>query len=94
MNNENKSSRNVKVNFPFVKEDIPTYANVVRANPQSGSILVEFGFFDPNVLQEVQLEGEKEQESVTLDAKPLGRIAISPQTAKLLIEQLQEALDI
>lgn len=88
----------IPVIFPYVEGNIPSYANVVLVNlsPPDG-VIIDFGFFDPLSLREVQEQRQEtnftDQTKVEpIEAQSVNRVIINKLLAEQLIQQIQSAI--
>lgn len=84
--------RQVQLRFPYAAGRYPTYANAVLVNSTPDGVIIDFGFFDPFLLQRLEKDLQPEAVNGPIDIQPLERLVVSHQTAKQLIAQLTEQL--
>ncbi|MBW4662193.1 MAG: hypothetical protein KME15_26370 [Drouetiella hepatica Uher 2000/2452] len=85
--------KQIPLQFKYVEGQIPTYVNAVIVNLVAEGVIVDFGFFDPFLIKEMQdsLDTGKEPEAATVQSA--GRVILGHQLARQLITQIQNALD-
>jgi len=80
-----------KVKFLRPQNPSPTFANATLVNSVGSELFLEFAFIDPLAIGEAQEVAENTEE-VEVEARIVARLAINPEAAKILIQQLQQEL--
>ena len=84
--------RQVQLQFQFVEGRIPAYANAVVANSVPEGVIIDFGFFDPLLLKEIQDNFKSGIENEPIVVQATERLILGRQVAEQLIIQIQNAL--
>lgn len=72
---------------------LPVYSNFSVVNNGKGTIIVDFGFVDPNAVNALNRAIQSgEKTSDTLNARLSCRMALNPETAYQLAQQLNQLL--
>jgi len=89
----------LEAQFYYVKDMMPAYANAVISNiSHDGSILIDFGFIDPLLINELKKQPNQEQHGgeeplpVRVKVNAFNRVILSQQTAEQLLQQIQNIL--
>jgi len=83
----------IQLRFPYIEGRVPVYSNVVLVNPLPEGVMIDFGFFDPFLIKELQEKGLlKEDGAEGMVVHPLQRFVLDEHAAKQLSSQLQAYL--
>jgi hypothetical protein len=88
----------IPLNFPYIKGNIPAYANTFLITPSPEGVIIDFGFFDPLLAKQLQEEWTgKNIADITkdqpADVQSVGRVFINRVLAEQLIQQVQLVLN-